>query len=99
MGWGDNHMMNAVIHHLIVDYQKTVRPHLSTSRISSSLAFHKRFYWKKFAIILLYTVLLLPHLSSSLAFLTTISSRTDVSGQCGLIVYHLTVLHNAVLFM
>ena len=61
--------------------QSAVRAHLSTPQISSSLTFHSRFYWSKSAIILLYTILLLPHLSSSLA-LSEILSRTDV---CGLV--------------
>ena len=57
----------------------TVRPHLSAPQISSSLTFRSSFYWSKSAIILLYTILLLPHLSSFLA-LSAISSRTDVCG-------------------
>ena len=45
----------------------TVRSHLSAPQISSSLTFHSGFYWNKYAIILLYTILLLPHLSSYLS--------------------------------
>ena len=59
--------------------QYTVRPHLSAPQISSSLTFSSSFYWNKSAIILLYTILLFPHLSSSLT-LSTISSRTVVCG-------------------
>ena len=57
----------------------TVRPHLSAPQISSSLTFCSSFYWSKSAIILLYTILQFPHLSSSLA-LSAISSRMDVCG-------------------
>ena len=39
----------------------TVRPHSSTPQISSSLAFRSSFCLSKSAIVLLYTILLLPH--------------------------------------
>ena len=57
----------------------TVRPHLSAPQTSSSLTFCSSFYRNKSAIILLYTILLLPRLSSSLT-LYVISPRTDVCG-------------------
>ena len=44
----------------------TVRPHLPVPQMSSSLTFCSSLYWNKSAIILLYTMLLLPHLSSFL---------------------------------
>ena len=55
----------------------TVRLHLSAPHISSSLIFRSSLYWNKSTIILLYTILLLPYLSSSLA-ISAISSRTNV---------------------
>ena len=58
----------------------TVSPHLSAPQISSSLTSRSSFYWGKSTTTLLYTILLFPHLSSSLT-LSAISSRTDVCGQ------------------
>ena len=55
----------------------TVRSHLSAPQISCSLTFHSGFYWNKYGIILLYTILLLPHLSSSLT-----SSTIFIQNRC-----------------
>ena len=56
-----------------------LRSHLSAPLIPSSPTFRSSLNWNKSATILLYTILLLPHLSSSLT-LSTIWSRTDVCG-------------------
>ena len=72
----------ASLHHqsgIICTVPYTVRPHLSAPQISSSLTFNSSLYWNKSAIILLYTILLLPHLSSSLT-LSAILSTTNVCG-------------------
>ena len=45
---------------LAVD-KSTLRPHLSVPQMSSSLTFRSSFYWNKSTIVLLYTILLLPH--------------------------------------
>ena len=67
-----------LVHHMTVyTCECTVRPHLSACEKSSSLTFRSSFHWSKSAVILLYTILLLPHLSSSLP-LSTISFRTVV---------------------
>ena len=57
-----------------------MRPHLSAPQKSSSFAFRSSFYWSKCAIILRYTILLFPHLTSSLIS-SVISSRSDVCGK------------------
>ena len=60
----------------------TVRPHLSAHQISSLLIFRSSFCRNKSSIILLYTILLLLRLSSSLT-LSAISSRMDVYAVMG----------------
>ena len=58
----DNILLSIDMYHDTSPCQCTVRPHLSAPQISSSLTFHNySFYQNKPAILLLYTILLLPH--------------------------------------
>ena len=52
---------------------------ICTSDIHTSLTFRSSFRWNESALILLYTIILLPHIPNPLA-LSAISSRTDVCG-------------------